>query len=554
MRWRDGPSPRGRPLRFRTPLVTRPEPHPTIGDATDPTRVSGSGRPLQIAQAATVVAGLAVTAVVVAVPGAARSIVAPDLRVALEVLSLCAVTFAAVILSLPEDRDVRPARNALVSGLAVLALSNAVFTVTPALLGFRIPLDHGLAYYPWLAARYVAGLLFIASGLERPRLRLATSVLAGLALLAAIDVALLVVPGDLPVPVRIVGSGETATVVVVSPVINVLLQTVPAVLFGVGAALAGRLHLRSGAPAYRWLSLSLLVQLFAQVHEVLAPAFLGPVISSADGVRLVAVLLLVVAAVHQLAYLYRDRTATVRAQQRDLRSREDLLEELRVFAEREHDFRSLVSHELATPVATIRAFTHVLEAETGPSRSERLQLAVAGIEAESRRLQELINRMDELRELELKAFSCELRPIMLRPVLEDAAMFVRGLPGVHPVVLRTTDARVLADPLRLSQALRNIVVNAVRYTPPHSPVAIEATHLEQRVRVSITDRGPGIPPDERRRVKRRYARGSGSRGTEGQGLGLYLADRVVNAHGGRLSLTDADGGGTAVSFELEVST
>lgn len=499
-----------------------------------------------------VVAGTG-TLVVALVPGVARSISSPDMRVALEVLALCAVLFAAVILSLPADADVRPARNAFVSGLAVLALSNVIFTVWPMVAGSRIAIDQGLAYYPWLAARYVAGLLFIAAGLERPRLGLATYVACAVGLLAAVDFALVAVPGELPVPVTIVGTGASASIVVTAPLANLLLQSVPAVLFAIGAILAGRLHVRSGAPAYLWLSVSLIVQVFAQINELLAPAFLGPVITSADGFRVVAVILLLVAAIHQLAYLYRDRTATVRAQQRDLSSREDLLEELREFAEHEHDFRALVSHELATPLATIRAFAHVLAAETSGDGSERMRSALTGIDAESRRLLELVDRMDELRDLELSAFRCELRPVMLRPILEDAAMFVRGLPGVHPVVLRTTDTRVMADPLRLGQALRSILVNAVRYSPDQAPIVIEAVRRDRHIGVLVTDAGPGIPASEYQRVQRRYARGTTAEGTEGHGLGLYLAARIAAAHGAPLGIEPAENGGTTIGFELEVA-
>ncbi|MBW3664371.1 MAG: HAMP domain-containing histidine kinase [Actinobacteria bacterium] len=485
-------------------------------------------------------------------PGASRSVVAPDARLALEVLGLCAALFAAVILALPGEADVRPARNALVCGLAVLAISNAVFTVWPAIRDTRLPLDQGLGYYPWLAARYVAGVLFIAAGTEWPRLRLATYLAAALALLATVDLFLVALPGDLPVPVEVVGVGDDRHVRIVSVPTHVALQAIPAGQFALGAWLAGRLHVRSTAPAYLWLSVALLVQVFAQLHETFAPAFLGPVVTSADAFRLVAFLLLLLGAVHQLAYLYRNRSLAVRTQQRDLRAREELVDELRDFAEREHDFRTLVSHELATPVATIRAFAHVLGSRLDASSPPDLRRAVAGIDSESRRLLELVDRMDELRDLELSAFHCDLRPVMLRPVLEDAAAFVRGLPGTHPVMLRTTDARVAADPLRLGQALRNVLVNAVRYSPDGTSISIAAIHRGERVGIAITDRGPGIPPAERRRVRRRYARGSTARGTEGRGLGLYLATRIAETHGSTLVIEDGPDGGTRVTFELEV--
>lgn len=505
------------------------------------------------AQVVMLAVGLVGTAVTLALTPGARSVSWPSGRIALEVLSLCAVLFAAVILCLPTERDVRPARSAFVSGLAALAMSNAVVTVWPVISGSPLPLDQGVAYYPWLVARYVTGLLFIAAGVERPRFRLPVYVLSAVMLILLLDLALLALSDHLVVPVGVVGEGASARVEVTAPVLNNLLQAAPAGLFGVGAMLAGRLHTRSGSPAYAWLSLSLITQVFAQVHEAIAPAFLGPVLSTADAYRLLAVLLLLVAAVHQLGYLYRNRSATVRAQQQELRTRDDLVAAFRAFAEREHDFRTLVSHELATPVATIRAFARVVGIELPPSASDRMRQAVAGIDAESRRLLELVDRMDELRDLELTAFTCDLRPVMVRPILQDAAVFLRGVPGAHPVVLRTTDARVLGDPLRLGQALRNMLSNAVQHSPPGGTISIEARHHgKDRLAVSVSDQGPGIPAAEHQRVLRRYGRGS-TVPDEGHGLGLYVTARIAEAHGGAIRIDTSPEGGARVSLDLRLA-
>lgn len=507
---------------------------------------------LRSGQGLAFVGGAVLTVAVLLAPPGSRSLPAPAGRLALEIAGLCAVLVAALILAVPEDRDVRPARNVFVAGLVVLALSNAVFTVWPVLLDSRLPLDRGLAYYPWLVARSVAGLLFISTSLGRPRLRLSSAVTAAVALVLVIDLALLAWPGELVVPVAARGSGADTTIEVLAPGWNALLQTLPGALFAVGAWLAGRFHRRTGAPAYGWLSVALVVQTFAQLHEVIAPAFLGPVVTTADAFRLIAFLLLLAGSLHQLGFLYRSRSRAVRAQQRDLDVREQVVSELGRFAEREQDFRTLVSHELATPIATIRAFVHVLRAESdGAATSNRQRRAMEGIDAESRRLLELVERMEELRELEGSSFRCALRPVLLRPIVQDAAGFVRGLPGLHRVVLRTVDVRVMADPLRLGQALRNVLVNAVRYSPETAPVTIEAEPEGARLRLTVADEGPGIPAHDLGRVVHRYARGSDADAGGGHGLGLYVASQIAEAHGAPLSI-HSDHTGTRVSLSLAV--
>jgi signal transduction histidine kinase len=502
-------------------------------------------------QAAIVLVAGAYAALTIAAPAWQVAVHSPDLRVLLEVAGFCMVAFAAVILSLPAESDVRPARNAFVAALATIAVTNAVFTLWPVAAGERLAVDRGVAYYPWLAGRYVAGAWFVAAGLDRPRAPLRRVLLGALAALVVVQATLAVVGPAISVPFGI--DPTSGRPVVVAPGVHAVLQLVPAALFGVGAVLAARLHARTAAPAHRWLSLALTLQVFAQLHEVRFPAALGPLVTSADVHRAAAFLCLVAGAVLQLRWAYRSRSRAVRVQQGDLEASQQLVDELRAFAEQEQAFRTIVSHELETPLATLRAYAHVLQgADDDLPQAQRR--AVAGIEAETRRLSELVGRLEELRELESSRFTSRPRPTRLRPLLDDAAAFVAGLPGGHPVTVRSLDVRVHADPVLVGQALRNLLTNATRYSPAETPVELEAGPAEHadRIAVRVIDRGPGIPADERDRVRRRYVRGSTAVGTEGSGLGLYVATRIAEAHGGELRLGPRPGGGTTAEFTLEV--
>lgn len=511
---------------------------------------------LPMSQLAALILGSSLTVATIVMPGLRLSLFLPNLRPLLELGGACAVLFAALILAVPNEIDVRPARNAFAAALAVLAVSNGVFGVLPVLTANQVTTSHELAFYPWVAARWVISALFISVGLERPRMGLIPYLGLGLGLLAVVEGALVAAASRLATPVYIVGSQVGSAVVVTRPVLHIILQMAPAALFAVGGWLAGRLYLRNIAPEYMWLSLALIVQVFAQIHEVLYPAFLGPILTTADPLRFLSFLLLVGGAFVQLRRLYRSRSTALRAQQRDLRSQQALLEDLRTFAEHEHDFRTIVSHELATPIATIRAYSHVLE--TSVVADKRVRQAIMGIKAEANRLMELVARMEELRDLELSEFRCQLRPVRIRPLLEDLTRFAQGIPDGHPVSLRCSDALVAADPVRLGQALRNVLVNAIRYSPPSSPIQIEGhVHDADRYHLAISDEGPGIPAQERQRVLRRYARGASGRATEGRGVGLYVASRIAEAHQGSLRIENADdeaGTGARVVIELRLAS
>lgn len=520
-------------------------------------RLPGDPRVLRTGQLVAVLLGVVLTLVTIVEPSTRLALYIPYLRPVLEVAGASIVLFAALILAVPRESDVRPAaRNAFAGALTVLAVSNGLFGVLPVLSEAGLAPDRELAFYPWVAARYVISLLFICAGLERPRMGLARYLLFALGTLAGVELAVQLVSGRLLLPVQVFSDRGAPTVVVVSHLGHALLQVVPAALFGLGAWLAGRLYLRSAAPEHIWLSLALIAQVFAQLHEILYPAFLGPILTSADPLRFLSFLLLACGAFVQLARLYRSRYEAVHAQQADLHRQEALLDDLRRFAEHEHDFRTLVSHELATPIATIRAFAHVLEATAPDSLDPSGRQALEGIRGEANRLMELVARMEELRDLEVAGFRCELRPVRIRPLLEDASIFVQGVPGAHPVAIRCPDVRVEADPVRLGQALRNVLVNATRYSPPNSLVRIEGeVRSEGRFRISVSDEGPGIPGHERERVLRRYARGSSGRGVEGRGVGLYVASRIAEAHHGALRIKPGDGGrGTKVVIEVRTAS
>jgi signal transduction histidine kinase len=110
---------------------------------------------------------------------------------------------------------------------------------------------------------------------------------------------------------------------------------------------------------------------------------------------------------------------------------------------------------------------------------------------------------------------------------------------------------VTADPDRLRQVLANLVANAVRYSPPGAPVLVEVGREPgaeaERALVTVADQGPGIPADLLPRLFERFAPGPGSNGL---GLGLYLANRIAAAHGGSLTVDTALGKGTRFRLAL----
>lgn len=498
------------------------------------------GRPITVTVAVAVVAW---TAALLLVPEWRLRVPATDLRTPFELVGAVTVVHAALVLALPTGHDVRPARSALLSGLLVLGLANATTTLRLSATTFGELASPTIETGSWIAARYLASALFVLGGLERPRAGTSRYIGAAVACWLVVDVLLLTLgPHVGPRPLVVLDGTP------VGPGMAVV-QAVPALLFGLGSWLAARLHRRSGADEYRWVALALQVQVAAQVHEILFPAFQGPWLTSADVLRMGSFVLLAIGAAVQVRRLSRERIMTIEQQRDDLAHRERLVEDLTDVAEREAHFRTIVAHELATPVATIGAYAHVIARD--PARA--CQTAGA-LTAEASRLGELVTRMEELRDLDLRQLRCELRAVGVRPLVEDGCAFARTAGRGHDVVADVDDAEVLVDPVRFGQALRNVLANAVRIAPAGTPVRVTGRRVGDCYSVSVRDLGPGIHPDERRRVLQPFTRGTTAAGGTGRGVGLYLARQILTAHGGQLTIDEVDGPGARVTLRVRTAT
>ena len=224
-----------------------------------------------------------------------------------------------------------------------------------------------------------------------------------------------------------------------------------------------------------------------------------------------------------------------------------MLERLERAFRRQRDFVSDASHELRTPLSVLRAQVELLDRETDErSRHE-------GTATLLRRLDELDRLVGDMLTLASAEAGqlVEPRPIDLDEFFEDLR---RDLPlfGERDFQLQPVDGTLEADPDRLTQVLRNLVRNAVAHTSPGDRVAVISRARDGRLEISVSDSGPGIPPDQLEQVFERFHRldHSRSRDRGGSGLGLAIARAIVEAHGGRIHAESPPGQGAAFVVEL----
>jgi two-component system, OmpR family, sensor kinase len=219
--------------------------------------------------------------------------------------------------------------------------------------------------------------------------------------------------------------------------------------------------------------------------------------------------------------------------------------------ERLRDFLADASHELRTPLAAIRGYAELFR--IGATRDEaETQTAMRRIEDESKRMGVLVDDLLTLARLD-EAPELVRAPVDVALLARDAVEDARAMAPDREVGLQAPGAAVvLGDSHGLRQVLANLMRNALVHTPGATPIDVAVVEDEQSVTVSVRDHGPGLPTDAPERLFDRFWRAEAGRGRGkgGAGLGLSIVGAVVDAHGGRVSAGNAQGGGARFEVVL----
>jgi signal transduction histidine kinase len=210
------------------------------------------------------------------------------------------------------------------------------------------------------------------------------------------------------------------------------------------------------------------------------------------------------------------------------------------------DLVATVAHELRSPLTGVKGFTGTLLARWDKFNDDQKKLIMQSVHTDTDRLTRLIAELLEVARIDTGRLSLHPRPVDTAPAVQQVTSSVRA--GTNREIHLAADARLpqlLADPDRFAQVLTNLVDNAVRHGEGEVRVLADQRTLDgQRfVEIVVEDEGEGISPAIRKRVFTKFWK-HGTRG--GSGLGMYIAHGLVTAHGGRITITDAAGGGARI--------
>ncbi|MEX0989244.1 MAG: response regulator [Actinomycetota bacterium] len=227
---------------------------------------------------------------------------------------------------------------------------------------------------------------------------------------------------------------------------------------------------------------------------------------------------------------------------------ESLTRELQDLNRTKSELIQILSHELFTPITTIQGFALTVAEHGGEMTPDELQDLLHGVSRAGNRIKRLIGNLAAAARLDREGVEVSTRPVRVGEIVERAASeFGSTSERIELPGRRELDRKIWADLDLGTRALVVLLENALSLSPSDESVRVQLDARDGELRIGVLDRGPGIPSDLRERIFGAFTQADASttRSHEGLGIGLYLARRIMSAHGRRIDLEARDGGGSA---------
>lgn len=213
---------------------------------------------------------------------------------------------------------------------------------------------------------------------------------------------------------------------------------------------------------------------------------------------------------------------------------------------------SNISHELSTPITAIGLLAETLQDSADHEKLKRVRKMAANIRSEANMLAQLVQEMRDLSLIESGQMPVRMTPTDVRAMVQGSVELLLPLAENKQQYVQIEvpeGIRVWADELQIRRAIKNLVHNAVKFSPPGASVVVRTTTENDEAIISVSDNGPGIAKDDLPRIFERFFQGDRSR-QGGTGLGLAIVRHIVMAHGGRAWVESEEGHGATFYIAL----
>lgn len=232
--------------------------------------------------------------------------------------------------------------------------------------------------------------------------------------------------------------------------------------------------------------------------------------------------------------------------EKDKQAIEDLMK-------KKDEFMNVASHELRTPITTLKAYLQILQKMVPPTSVSSPGDFIDKANRQIKKITGLIDDLLDVNKIQAGKMVYHFSDIDLAALIEEVVAQMQMTTSTHRIMLQNNSQVIVhGERNRLEQVLSNFLTNAIKYSPNASEVVVKSETTYNEVKVSVRDFGIGIPPDEQQYVFDRFYRvDESSRKFAGLGLGLFISAEIIKRHGGTIAV-ESDGSGSEFSFTLPV--
>jgi len=229
----------------------------------------------------------------------------------------------------------------------------------------------------------------------------------------------------------------------------------------------------------------------------------------------------------------------------------------RMQAERRKDeFISMTSHELKTPVTSLKGFTNVLQRRLVKQGDEQGQQYLARIDAQLNKLTKLINDLLDISRMQAGKLALEMGPFELDELVRETVENVQAATSTHQIVIEgSVEGQVLGDKDRLEQVFVNLLSNAIKYSPQAEKIIVHLSQEQEQAIIGVQDFGIGIAEAHYQRIFERFYQVTDpeEKTFPGLGIGLYISSEIIERHHGRIWVESNKGQGSTFSIALPLT-
>jgi len=229
------------------------------------------------------------------------------------------------------------------------------------------------------------------------------------------------------------------------------------------------------------------------------------------------------------------------------------IDDIKQMAMRKDDFLSVASHELRTPITSIKAYSQLLVNTYRDSNDEFLKNALAKLEIQANKMTKLVTDFLKLTKIESGKLQLNKETFCINDLVNEITVDIQLVAVNHKIIVKESERiNVVADRERIAQVVTNFLNNAVKYSPGAEQVNVEIKTCKSHIVVSVTDKGVGVDPEEHQKIFERFyrAKSNGNIPFSGFGIGLYISAEIIHRHQGEIGVNSEEGKGSTFYFTL----